>query len=136
MLNQPMNPRDEDESYIIQRENIKALILDMISASFETTSVAIVWAFSEILRNPRVMVRLQQELEAVVGRNRLVEESDLPKLTYLDMHASSLSQLIHCFDWELPDGMLPHELDMTEIFGLSLPRANHLLAKPTCRLLE
>ncbi|GMI75478.1 cytochrome P450, family 76, subfamily C, polypeptide 4 [Hibiscus trionum] len=47
-----------------------------------------------------------------------------------------LSQLIHCFDWELPDGMLPHELDMSETFGLSLPRANHLLAKPTYRLLE
>ncbi|KAK9045283.1 hypothetical protein V6N11_059170 [Hibiscus sabdariffa] len=85
MLNQPMNPRDEDEAYIIQRQNIKAIILDMIAASFESTSVAIVWAFSEIFRHPRVMVRLQQELEAVVGRNRLVEESDLPKLTYLDM---------------------------------------------------
>ncbi|KAK8686669.1 hypothetical protein V6N13_125692 [Hibiscus sabdariffa] len=139
MLNQPMNPRDEDEAYIIQRQNIKAIILDMIAASFESTSVAIVWAFSEIFRHPRVMVRLQQELEAVVGRNRLVEESDLPKLTYLDMVVKEtlitmrlvLSQLIHCFEWELP-----HELDMTEIFGLSLPRANHLLAKPTYRLLE
>ncbi|KAK8500637.1 hypothetical protein V6N12_020329 [Hibiscus sabdariffa] len=232
VLNQPMDPHDEDESYIIQRENIKAITLDMIAASFETSAVAIVWAFSEILRHPRVMVSVQKELETVVGRNRFVQESDLPKLTYLDMVVKEslrlhpvapflvpresmedivvngyfvpkksrilvntwsmgrdpniwsenaeeflperfmdckidlrghhfelipfgsgrrgcpgmqlalvtmrlvLSQLIHCFDWELPDGMLPHELDMTEIFGLSLPRANHLRAKPTYRLLE
>ncbi|KAL4362417.1 hypothetical protein GQ457_04G012500 [Hibiscus cannabinus] len=84
-LNQPMDPHDEDQTYIIQRENIKAITLDMIGASFETSAVAIVWAFSEILRHPRVMVSLQKELETVVGRNRFVQESDLPKLTYLDM---------------------------------------------------
>ncbi|KAK8500632.1 hypothetical protein V6N12_020324 [Hibiscus sabdariffa] len=232
ILNQPMDSHDEDQTYIIEKENIKAIMLDMIAASFDTSAVAIVWAFSEILRHPRVMVRLQQELGTVVGRNRFVEESDLPKLTYLDMVVKEslrlhpvapflvpresmddivvngyfipkksrilvntwsmgrdpniwsenveeflperfmdgkidlrghhfelipfgsgrrgcpgmqlalvsmrlvLSQLIHCFEWELPDGMLPHELDMTETFGLSLPRANHLHAKPTYRLLE
>ncbi|KAL4362450.1 hypothetical protein GQ457_04G012430 [Hibiscus cannabinus] len=232
ILNQPMDSHGEDQTYKIEKENIKAIMLDMIAASFDTSAVAIVWAFSEILRHPRVMVRLQQELGTVVGRNRFVEESDLPKLAYLDMVVKEslrlhpvapflvpresmedivvngyfipkksrilvntwsmgrdpniwsenaeeflperfmdgkidlrghhfelipfgsgrrgcpgmqlalvtmrlvLSQLIHCFDWELPDGMLPHELDMTETFGLSLPRANHLLAKPTYRLLE
>ncbi|KAK9008695.1 hypothetical protein V6N11_075580 [Hibiscus sabdariffa] len=226
MLNQPMNPHDQDQSYIIERQNIKSIILDMIAASFETSAVAIVWAFSEVLRHPRVMLGLQQELETVVGRIRLVEESDLPKLTYLDMvvkeslrlhpvapflvpHVSMedividgyfvpknsrilvntwsmgrdrsiwsedaeeflperftdsnidlrghdfqlipfgsgrrgcpgmqlalitmrlvLAQLIHCFQWELAD-----EVDMSEIFGLTLPKAKHLLAKPTYRLL-
>ncbi|KAE8729903.1 hypothetical protein F3Y22_tig00003041pilonHSYRG00067 [Hibiscus syriacus] len=98
------------------------------------------------------MIRLQQELEAVVGRNRPVEESDQSKLLYLDMVVKEstrlhgvgpflvprrsgcpemqlalitvrlvLAQLIQCFDWESPDGMQPNELDMSEIFGLSLP---------------
>ncbi|MCY5962473.1 cytochrome P450, partial [Salmonella enterica subsp. enterica serovar 1,4,[5],12:i:-] len=34
-----------------------------------------------------------------------------------------LAQLVHCFDWKLPNGMLPSELDMTEEFGLTCPRA-------------
>ncbi|MFQ6621273.1 hypothetical protein Gotur_001811 [Gossypium turneri] len=201
-----MNPNDEDQPYIVGRENIKAIMMDMVAASFDTTTTAIEWTFIELLRHPRVMVALQKELESVVGKNRMVEESDLPKLAYLDMvikesfrlhpvgpllvpHESTkdvtvngnaeefvpkrfkdrkidlrghdfelipfgtgrrgcpgmqlaltsmrliLAQLAHCFDWELPDGMLPNELDMTEKFGLSLPRANHLLVKPTYRLI-
>ncbi|KAF9612644.1 hypothetical protein IFM89_003086 [Coptis chinensis] len=45
-----------------------------------------------------------------------------------------LAQLVHCFNLELPDGMSPNDLEMTEKFGLTLPRANHLFAVPTYRL--
>ncbi|KAG4164536.1 hypothetical protein ERO13_A13G022750v2 [Gossypium hirsutum] len=206
LLNTPINPNDEEQRYFIGRENIKAIMVDMAS-----------------------MVVLQQELERIVGRHRMVEESDLPKLTYLDMVIKEslrlhpvapfllsresteditingyfipkksrilvniwsigrdhkvwsnnaeeffperfkdsnidvrghdfqlipfgsgrrgcpgmqlglttmrliIAQLVHCFDWELPDRMLPNELDMTAKIGLTFPRANHLLANPTYR---
>ncbi|KAK1592085.1 hypothetical protein Q3G72_019304 [Acer saccharum] len=42
-----------------------------------------------------------------------------------------VAQLVHCFDWELPDGMLPNELDMTEGFSQVIFRANPLRAIPT-----
>nr|GMC96713.1 cytochrome P450 CYP736A12-like [Ipomoea batatas]GME09957.1 cytochrome P450 CYP736A12-like [Ipomoea batatas] len=45
-----------------------------------------------------------------------------------------VAQLVHCFDWSLPNGLLPKDLDMTEEFGLVLSRANHLMAVPTYRL--
>jgi len=45
-----------------------------------------------------------------------------------------LAQLVHCFNWELPLGMSPDDLDMTEKFGLTIPRSNHLLVVPTYRL--
>ncbi|WVY96660.1 hypothetical protein V8G54_028811 [Vigna mungo] len=47
-----------------------------------------------------------------------------------------LAQLVHCFNWELPLGMSPDELDMTEKFGLTMPRSKHLLAVPTYRLAD
>ncbi|WVY90163.1 hypothetical protein V8G54_035677 [Vigna mungo] len=47
-----------------------------------------------------------------------------------------LAQLVHCFNWELPLGMSPDELDMTEKFGLTMPRSKHLLAAPTYRLAD
>lgn len=35
---------------------------------------------------------------------------------------SSLANLLHGFNWKLPDNMRPEELNMEEIFGLSTPR--------------
>ncbi|OMO53008.1 Cytochrome P450 [Corchorus capsularis] len=232
LLNKPMDPHDEEHKYIIERTNIKAILVDMVSAAFDTSATAVEWTMAELLRHPRVMFNLQQELENVVGRNRMVEESDLPNLIYLDMVIKeslrlhpvapllvprestdditinghfipkksrilvnvwamardsnvwsdnaeeffperfkdnnidlrgkhfqlipfgsgrrgcpgmqlglinvrlALAQLVHCFEWQLPDGMSPAELDMGEKFGLTMPRANHLLVKPTYRLLD
>ncbi|GFQ08115.1 cytochrome p450 cyp736a12 [Phtheirospermum japonicum] len=45
-----------------------------------------------------------------------------------------VAQLVHCFDWELPNGMFPSDLDMSEHFGLVTSRVEHLMAIPTCRL--
>ncbi|XP_038719928.1 cytochrome P450 71AU50-like [Tripterygium wilfordii] len=45
----------------------------------------------------------------------------------LTMVRLMLAQMVHCFDWELPDNMLATELDMTEEFALTTPRANHLM---------
>jgi len=44
----------------------------------------------------------------------------------------AVAQLVHCFDWKLPDGQ---ELDMSERFnGLTVPRAHDLSAFPIPRL--
>ena len=46
-----------------------------------------------------------------------------------------LAQLLHCFHWVLPSGILPNKLDMSETFGLAMRRAEHLSAMPNYRLL-
>lgn len=45
-----------------------------------------------------------------------------------------VAQLVHCFDWELPNGAMPGDLDMTERFGIVTSRDKHLMAIPTYRL--
>lgn len=61
------------------------LILDMIGAAIDASATAVEWALSELLRHPRMKLELQNELASVVGMNRMVEEADLAKLTYLDL---------------------------------------------------
>ncbi|KAJ0901554.1 putative abieta-7,13-dien-18-ol hydroxylase [Helianthus annuus] len=41
-----------------------------------------------------------------------------------------VSNMVHWFDWELPNDMSPTELDMKEKFGLTTPREKPLLAVP------
>lgn len=201
----------------------------MLAAAMDTSATTIGWAMSELIRHPNVMKKLQDELEEMVGLNRMVEESDLGSLKYLEMvvkeilrlypagpllipHESLenctvdgyyipkksrlivnawaigrdrnvwidpnkffperfigsqidvkgkdfelipfgagrrgcpgmqlgltmvrlvLAQLVHCFDWELPNGMLASELDMSEEFGLTCPRTQDLMVIPTFRL--
>ncbi|KAH9669734.1 hypothetical protein KPL70_021913 [Citrus sinensis] len=219
----------EDTEKKIEREHIKAILLDMLAGAMDTSPTVVEWALSELIKHPAVMKKLQRELENIVGLKRMVEESDLEILEYLDMvvketlrlhpvaplmapHESMedctvngfhipkksrvivnawaigrdpkawndpekffperfigssvdvrgrdfqllpfgsgrracpgmqlaltvvkqvTAQLVHCFDWELPEGMLPTELDMTEEFGLVTYRAKHLLAVPSYRL--
>ena len=85
LMNQPMNNPQDEHVYIIDRANIKAILLDMISAAFDTSIASIEWILSELLKNPRVMKNLQDELESVMGIDQMVEEKDLGKLEYLDM---------------------------------------------------
>lgn len=41
------------------------------------------WAMAEIISNPNILGRLREEIYSVVGKERLVQETDLPKLPYL-----------------------------------------------------
>ncbi|KAK2637063.1 hypothetical protein Ddye_031855 [Dipteronia dyeriana] len=41
------------------------------------------WTIAELLNHPDAFKKVRQEIESVVGRNRLVEETDIPSLPYL-----------------------------------------------------
>ncbi|KAL2346968.1 hypothetical protein Fmac_000968 [Flemingia macrophylla] len=38
----------------------------------------------------------------------------------------ALAQLLYSFDWKLPLGITPEDLDLTEVFGISMHRREHL----------
>jgi cytochrome P450 len=228
-MNKAIDP-ENDQNYVIDRSNVKAILLDMIVAAVDTSSTTIEWALTELLRHPRVMKNLQDEIQNEVGTKRMVEEKDLKKFNYLDMVIDEtlrlypvapllvprecresitvdgyfikektrvivnawaigrdsnvwsenveefyperfinkkmnylgqdfesipfgagrrrcpgiqlglvsvklvLAQLVHCFNWKLPNNINPSNLNMEEEFGLSIPRAQHLHAIPSYRL--
>lgn len=43
------------------------------------------WAFHEVMRHPRVAENTKEELDRVKVRSRLVEESDFPQLSYINV---------------------------------------------------
>ncbi|KAJ0716384.1 putative flavonoid 3',5'-hydroxylase [Helianthus annuus] len=64
--------------------HIKALLINIVVAATDTTSTMAEWVMAEILNNPDVMKKVQDELTEVIGMNSIVEESHFPKLRYLD----------------------------------------------------
>ena len=55
----------------------------MVVGGTDTSSNTIEFAMAEIMNKPEVMRKTQQELEAVVGKDNIVEESHIHKLPYL-----------------------------------------------------
>ncbi|EHA8588280.1 Cytochrome P450 71A1 [Cocos nucifera] len=204
-------------------DNVKAIILDMFAAGTDTTFITLDWAMTELLMNQRALKRAQDEVRSVVGKRRVVSETDVPQLHYLNavikeifrMHPPApvlvpresmeqvtidgyeipaktrifvnawaigrdpeswknpevfeperfldssidfkgqdfellpfgagrrgcpgiafsmasieiaLAQLLHSFDWELPHGTKPEDLDMKEVFGITMHRIAELIA--------
>ena len=69
----------------------------------QTTYVAIVWAMTQLVKNPRVMKKVQTEIGSCVGRKPNVDESELEKLGYLKMVVKETLRL------HPPIGLLPRE---------------------------
>ncbi|XWS25701.1 hypothetical protein CRYUN_Cryun27aG0090100 [Craigia yunnanensis] len=61
----------------------KATSLNMILAGSDTTTVTLIWALSLLLNNPHSLKKAQEELAIHVGNDRLVQESDISKLVYV-----------------------------------------------------
>nr|UCU84472.1 flavanone 3'-hydroxylase [Zinnia elegans] len=62
---------------------IKALLLNLFVAGTDTSSSTVEWAIAELIRHPQLLKQAQDEIDKVVGRDRLVTESDLGQLTLL-----------------------------------------------------
>lgn len=56
---------------------------DIFLAGTETSSAALQWAMAEMMNKEGVLKRVKEEIDEVVGTNRLVSESDIPNLRYL-----------------------------------------------------
>ncbi|XP_062209320.1 tyrosine N-monooxygenase-like [Phragmites australis] len=64
-------------------EEIKAQTIDIMIATVDNPSNAAEWALAEMMNRPDVTRKAMAELDAVVGRDRLVQESDVRDLNYL-----------------------------------------------------
>nr|GLL36656.1 isoleucine N-monooxygenase 1-like [Ipomoea trifida] len=75
--------KDNDGSPMLSDKEIKIQVLEIMIAALDNPSNAVEWALAEMINQPKLLEKAVEEVEKVVGRDRLVEESDLPKLNYI-----------------------------------------------------
>ncbi|KAF7806249.1 flavonoid 3'-monooxygenase [Senna tora] len=102
---------------------VKALLLNMFVAGTDTTASTIEWGIAELIRHPRILAQAQQELDSVVGRDRLVSESDFPKLPYLQAIVKETFRLHPSTPLSLPR----IAAESCEIHGYHIPKGATLL---------
>ncbi|CAG7895298.1 unnamed protein product [Brassica rapa] len=79
--------QEENESFKLTIDHLKGIIQDIYLAGVDTSSITMIWTMAELVRNPRVMKKVQDEIHSCIGvkhKERITEE-DLDKLQYLKL---------------------------------------------------
>ncbi|XP_071938434.1 norfluorocurarine oxidase isoform X4 [Coffea arabica] len=69
--------------FALERDAMKAIILDVFSAGSDTTHSVMDWGMSELLKNPKVLHKLQAEVRDVTQGKPEITRADMEKMQYL-----------------------------------------------------
>ncbi|GAB4827748.1 hypothetical protein Ancab_034634 [Ancistrocladus abbreviatus] len=110
------------EEYDLNEDTIIGLLWDMIIAGMDTVVVSVEWAMAELIRNPRIQKKAQEELNCMIGTDRVVTEWDFSNLPYLRCVAKESLRLHPPIPL-----MLPHRANAhVKIGGYDIPKGSNV----------
>ncbi|KAK1433638.1 hypothetical protein QVD17_10552 [Tagetes erecta] len=71
------------DPFEITNDHIKALLTDILVAGTDNSAATLVWAMTSLIKNPKELKKVQEEVRNIVGNKGKVDEDDIPKLTYM-----------------------------------------------------
>uniref|UniRef100_A0A0E0LDV8 Cytochrome P450 n=1 Tax=Oryza punctata TaxID=4537 RepID=A0A0E0LDV8_ORYPU len=107
----------------ISTESIRTTIGDLFNGGSETTATTLQWIMAELMRNPRVMQKAQDEVRRVLIGQHKVTEENLSNLSYMHLVIKEGLRL-H------PPGppLLPRECRTTcQVLGFNVPKGTIVL---------
>ncbi|XWS41105.1 hypothetical protein CRYUN_Cryun17cG0052200 [Craigia yunnanensis] len=75
----------KDQSLSLTKDHVKAILLDTFVGGIDTSAITMLWAMSEVIKNPRVMKKVQNEVRNTIGKNEKVDGESVASLKYLKM---------------------------------------------------
>ncbi|KAL6181607.1 hypothetical protein ACLB2K_048258 [Fragaria x ananassa] len=81
------------EKYDLTQDDIGGLLWGQVSAGLDTVAISAEWAMAELIKNPRVLRKAQEELDRVIGLERPMMEADISNLPYLKCVAKEALRL-------------------------------------------
>ncbi|KAL5125208.1 Premnaspirodiene oxygenase [Glycine soja] len=124
LLSVLLNIKNHDVlEYPLTIDNIKAVMLNMFGAGTDTSSAVIEWTMSEMLKNPRVMTKAQEEVRRVFGSKGYTNEAALEDLKFLKAVIKETLRLHPPFPL-----LLPRECRETcEVKGYTIPAGTKVI---------
>lgn len=114
--------QQEDEKMLLSKADIKALFVNVITGTTDTSSSTIEWALAELLKNSDIMKKVHEELERVVGNEKIVEECDINQLHYLQSVVKETMRL-----HPVVPLLVPHSPSIsTTIAGYNIPKGSNV----------
>ncbi|CAL0305319.1 unnamed protein product [Lupinus luteus] len=106
------------DKYDLSEDTIIGLLWDMVTAGMDTSAIVVEWGMAELIKNPRVQQKAQEELDKVIGFERIMTENDFSSLPYLQCVAKETMRL------HPPTPlMLPHKANATvKVGGYDIPK--------------
>jgi len=114
---------DAEAKPVLTIEEVKALSQDITFAAMDSPSNAVEWALAEMVNSPDMLKKAVEEIDGVVGRDRLVQESDIPRLNYLKACIREAFRLHPVVPFNVPHVALA---DAT-VAGYHIPKGSHVI---------
>ncbi|XP_056423499.1 cytochrome P450 1B1 [Hyla sarda] len=104
--------------HLLETEHIPATVCDIFGASQDTLSTALLWLVFYLIRYPEIQKKMQQEVDKVIGRDRLPCVDDQSSLPYI---MAFLHELMR-FSSFVPV-TIPHATTQdTNLMGYNIPK--------------
>ena len=113
---------DDETGEGMTDQQLRDEVTTLFLAGYETTSIALTWAFDFLVHNPEMMERLRAEVDGAVGSDRLPTFADLPKMPYSRMILQETLR-IRPPAWQLPRTAIEDD----EIDGHHIPAGTNLI---------
>ncbi|KAH9650319.1 Phenylalanine N-monooxygenase [Citrus sinensis] len=123
LLDVLISAKDENGRPSLSVDEIKSQCMDLMLATVDNPSNVVEWAIAEMINQPEILKKATEEIDRVVGKERLVQESDIPQLNYIKACLREMFRLHPVAPFNLP-----HVSNRdTTIAGYFIPKGSHVL---------
>ncbi|XP_038045220.1 cytochrome P450 2J5-like [Patiria miniata] len=109
---------------ILSLDNLVSVINDLFVAGTDTTATTLRWGLLYMVLNPDIQQRVQQEIDAVVGRNRLPRMSHRSELPYTEAVILEMQRIGNI----VPLGVPHRASEDTSLMGYTIPKDTFVIA--------
>lgn len=75
--------KDDRIGVTLDRLAIKALLLDAYTAGTDTTATVLEWTFTELMKHPKILKKVQDEVRMVLKGKSEIKQDDIANMKYL-----------------------------------------------------